>query len=377
MLNSKKKRKNTRKSKTALKKIKLAKSVWEEKKEGKGNSDTRNAHVRAALGEESGDRSANHERSEDESVKGAGNKLSKTTQSSKVIDVNQVLHTFTIDKSFEENEKDISDKQSDSELELDNSDPDQDEPETDQEQEKLVFEVGSSETEEEQEGRTHTLEQSLSEEEMLTQQGQSSSEGEQASEEEESLPRQNRKKMSSLRLKMRQRIRAKKKTGFVGFRNHIPEAEFQLMLQGKLDVWDSAYSGVGLTSNRSSENSSRTHDTGESKIFKCNQPSEDTPMDEAASLIEQHITTDSDSPGEIKDLPFSSEGQKHHLPPSSDVASSTVCSQDTGNLLALILTPTRELAMQVHTHITAVAKYTRIKVRIRGIPSYVYDTFLP
>lgn len=46
---------------------------------------------------------------------------------------------------------------------------------------------------------------------------------------------------------------------------------------------------------------------------------------------------------------------------------SDVCPRDTkgypeSKLYALVLTPTRELAMQVHRHLTSAAKYTGIKV---------------
>ena len=387
LANSKKKRKKTRKAKFALKKRKLAKSIREEEEEDSGISDLRNANSRTTLGEKSGNKGVKQERSGAKSSRGAGGKLSKTTQSSKVIDINEVSHVQTIDKtSFEVNKKSSSDEQSDSELEQDDL---EDEPE--QEQEKLVFEVGSSDSEE-GDGSTHLEDQVLSDEEenhpslmallrqtqeeKLTQQDQVSSSEEDNSEEEnsgegESLLRQDRNKMSSFRLRMRQRIRAKKKTGFVGFRNHIPEEEFQLMLQGKLDVWD-------IPSGESSQ-LVRTKDTKELRVEKSQtsiseQRSEDTPVDEAASPLErsedQRTPTGVQVPGESKDL--SSAEEQRHLPSGdmqvTGIASSTIASQGADRLLALILTPTRELAMQVHSHITAVAKYTGIKVSIREIP---------
>lgn len=45
-----------------------------------------------------------------------------------------------------------------------------------------------------------------------------------------------------------------------------------------------------------------------------------------------------------------------------DQESSSTTDSD-GGMVGLILTPTRELAMQIKTHIDAVAKYTGIKVR--------------
>ena len=402
LANSKKKRKNTRKTKSALKKRKLIREEDKEEEEDGGISDLRNSNSKTTLGEESGDKGVKQERSGAKSSRGAGGKLSKTTQSSKVIDINEVSHVLTIDKTtFDDNKKSSSDEQSDSEFEQDNLG---DEPE--QEQEKLVFEVGSSDSEE-GDGSTYLEDQVLSDEgknrpslmtslrqtqeEKLSQQDQVSSDeednsgeensGEENSGEGESLLRQDRKKMSSFRLRMRQRIRAKKKTGFVGFRNHIPEEEFQLMLQGKLDVWDTGNYSNASTDIPSGESSQlvRTKDTKESQIEKSQtsiseQPSEDTPVDEAASPLvrseDQSTPTGVQVPGKSKDL--SSTEEQGHLPSGdihdTGIASSTITSQGSDRLLALILTPTRELAMQVHSHITAVAKYTGIKVSIREIP---------
>ena len=61
-------------------------------------------------------------------------------------------------------------------------------------------------------------------------------------------------------------------------------------------------------------------------------------------------------------------GGSHDLTvdPSTDDAPAAVGTRSLadycGRLVALILTPTRELALQVHSHIRAAAKYTGIKV---------------
>ena len=96
--------------------------------------------------------------------------------------------------------------------------------------------------------------------------------------------------------------------GLVTFRDNISEEEFQKMLKGEILPWDS----VG----------------GE----------------------------DEGTPG-LSGGATSVEGASHGIKDKShdDVSS--------GNkLIALILTPTRELALQVQLHIKAVAKYTEIKV---------------
>jgi len=46
----------------------------------------------------------------------------------------------------------------------------------------------------------------------------------------------------------------------------------------------------------------------------------------------------------------------------SDVSPNNTKGYPESKLYALVLTPTRELAMQVHRHLTSAAKYTGIKV---------------
>lgn len=97
--------------------------------------------------------------------------------------------------------------------------------------------------------------------------------------------------------------KSQKGLGLVSYRDNIPEEEFQKMLRGEILPWD---------------------------IIK----EED---DKQITNISGSTTMKDDSHGS-RDL-------------SND-----------NKLIALILTPTRELALQVQSHIKAVAKYTKIKV---------------
>jgi superfamily II DNA/RNA helicase len=51
-----------------------------------------------------------------------------------------------------------------------------------------------------------------------------------------------------------------------------------------------------------------------------------------------------------------------HAQVLSDVSLHSTIGYPESKLYALVLTPTRELAMQVHRHLTSAAKYTGIKV---------------
>jgi superfamily II DNA/RNA helicase len=52
---------------------------------------------------------------------------------------------------------------------------------------------------------------------------------------------------------------------------------------------------------------------------------------------------------------------------TSDVSSHSTTDYPEKKLYALVLTPTRELAMQVHKHLTAAAQFTDIKVSCRQV----------
>ena len=109
---------------------------------------------------------------------------------------------------------------------------------------------------------------------------------------------------------------AKMNTGLVGFKDDIPEEEFQRMIAGELDPWDS--------------DSEKAESRGDDDTKKHSSKA-----DKVMCSRESHN--------------FEAE------------------SHDGGcgdGMIALILAPTRELAIQVHDHITAVAKYTDIKVPV-------------
>ena len=114
----------------------------------------------------------------------------------------------------------------------------------------------------------------------------------------------------------RSKGKAKVDTGLVGFKDDIPEEEFQKMIAGELDPWESGDEGV------------KSRDDGGTKRHGSE-------VNKSASVcLESH---------DIK-------------------AESHDGGCDNG-LIALILAPTRELAIQVHDHLTAVARKTDIKVQ--------------
>ena len=106
--------------------------------------------------------------------------------------------------------------------------------------------------------------------------------------------------------------KAKMDAGLVGFKDDIPDEEFQKMIAGDLDPWES---DVEKTK---SHNSTKKHCSKASKS-ECQSP---------------------------------------------DIKAESHDSGHGGGLIALILAPTRELAIQVHDHLTAVAKFTDIKVHM-------------
>ena len=114
---------------------------------------------------------------------------------------------------------------------------------------------------------------------------------------------------------------AKVDTGLIGFKDDIPDEEFQKMMAGELDPWES-----------------------------------------------DDDTTANDMEGQSSEA-SKSECQSHDIKTKShdsaqDQEGKRSCGGGSGDdgLIALILAPTRELAIQVHDHLTAVAKYTDIKV---------------
>jgi hypothetical protein len=112
----------------------------------------------------------------------------------------------------------------------------------------------------------------------------------------------------------RSKGKAKMDTGLVGFKDDIPDEEFQKMIAGELDPWESDGERV------------KSHDDDDD--IKKHGSEENS--------LESH-----DIKAESHDRGYSGSG-----------------------LIALILAPTRELAIQVHDHLTAVARRTDIKVFI-------------
>lgn len=102
--------------------------------------------------------------------------------------------------------------------------------------------------------------------------------------------------------------------GLVGVKDEIPDEEFEKMISGELDPWGSH------------DQASMSHD---------------------------------------KDDRNGTEDQSHDIKDKSHARSDHERREGINNLIALILAPTRELAIQVHDHLVAVAKHTRVKVRVR------------
>ena len=114
----------------------------------------------------------------------------------------------------------------------------------------------------------------------------------------------------------RSKGKAKMDTGLVGFKDDIPEEEFQKMIAGELDPWESGDEGV------------KSRDDGGTKRHGSE-------VNKSASVcLESH-----------------------------DIKAESHDSGCDNGLIALILAPTRELAIQVHDHLTAVARKTDIKVQ--------------
>ena len=99
--------------------------------------------------------------------------------------------------------------------------------------------------------------------------------------------------------------------GLVGYRDNISDDDFEKMLAGTLSPWGEV--------DQSHDSAGGSHDHGD-------------------------ITSISHDPTLGKHVGYN------------------------GKLIALVLTPTRELALQVHSHITAAVKYTSIKVTHNGYP---------
>ena len=112
----------------------------------------------------------------------------------------------------------------------------------------------------------------------------------------------------------RSKGKAKMDTGLVGFKDDIPEEEFQKMIAGELDPWESGGEGV------------KSRDDGGTKKH--------------GSEVNESVRLE-----------------------SHDIKAESHDSECDNGLIALILAPTRELAIQVHDHLTAVARKTDIKVQ--------------
>lgn len=110
--------------------------------------------------------------------------------------------------------------------------------------------------------------------------------------------------------------KAKMNTGLVGFKDNIPDEEFQRMIAGELDPWETD----GEKAKSRDDKKKHSSETNKSGQRVC---------------LESH-----------------------------DIKDGSHDSGRGGGLVALILAPTRELAIQVHDHLTAVAKHTDIKVHV-------------
>lgn len=111
--------------------------------------------------------------------------------------------------------------------------------------------------------------------------------------------------------------------GLIGFQDNIPDEVFEKMIAGELDPWETH------------EVSAMSHDTTDKSHVNDNDKQDD---EISNGGIQSH---------DIKT-------QSHDIKDQRQVSG--------GKLVALILAPTRELAIQVHDHLTAAAKYTKIKV---------------
>lgn len=105
-------------------------------------------------------------------------------------------------------------------------------------------------------------------------------------------------------------------TGLVECKDDIPDEEFQKMIAGESNAWESG-----------DEEMTKLHKSKKQLNIEKESRSRDT-KDGSHDLTQD-------------------QGERFHC-----------------GLIALILAPTRELAIQVHDHITAVAKYTDIKVQL-------------
>ncbi|XP_064388325.1 ATP-dependent RNA helicase DDX24-like [Halichondria panicea] len=224
-----------------------------------------------------------------------------------VIDLNEVVHTYSSEYIFETEDKESGNQDGrvtkDGRVAGGSEVAEESEDEGDGQAEGSGSDVGDSVSSENNGDKLVFEVDSESANESLSDDDEDDSEDESDSSPlvvEPVLPRQRKRKMSAYR-QMKEAARAKKERGFVGVRNRIPEEEFQLMLKGKADVW------------------------------RSQSP---PPMDQSTSSI--------------ADLPTET---------GIDHVTGSGCG-----LVALILTPTRELAMQVHAHISSVSRFTGIKV---------------
>lgn len=106
--------------------------------------------------------------------------------------------------------------------------------------------------------------------------------------------------------------------GLIGFQDDIPDEVFEKMIAGEVDPWGTR----DLTAMSHSDNDNKQDD---------------------------EIGDDEIQSHDIK-------AQSHDVKYLRQVSGS--------KLVALILAPTRELAIQVHDHLTAAAKFTKVKVRV-------------
>ena len=122
--------------------------------------------------------------------------------------------------------------------------------------------------------------------------------------------------------------------GLIGFQDNIPDDVFERMIAGELDPWGTHDVIV------------MSHDTA-NKLHINDDDKQDDEIGGDGEIQSHDIKTQSH---DIK-------AQSHDVKYLRQMSGS--------KLVALILAPTRELAIQVHDHLTAAAKYTNIKVHVR------------